>query len=79
MHWIKVTEALPELGSYVLVIDKGGWIEITGYAEQYSKLYGNKKRDITQWFDRGCCCRTIDSDIVAWMPLPEEPEWKHGE
>lgn len=59
MRWIPVTERLPERGVYVLATLE--WGEIT-----MAERLGEDK-----WFIYEGTANAVDSDIIAWMSLPE--------
>lgn len=59
--WIPIAERLPEENVYCLCCDKDGYM-IVGFVLKGSKKWCFEADD-------------IDIDVVAWMPLPEPPEW----
>lgn len=59
MRWIPCSERLPERGVYVLATLE--WGEVTT-----AERLGEDK-----WFIYEGAANGVDSDIIAWMPLPE--------
>jgi hypothetical protein len=66
MHWVAVSERLPEINQHVLVVRTSPNIVTTGYIHKYG-----------HWIWSNLNGSTHKSDhiykVTHWMPLPEPP------
>jgi Protein of unknown function (DUF551) len=68
--WISVDDKLPESNTWVLMVDKDGWM-VTAIYERINVQY--QPGYIDKW-DSGHCCGREPEKPTHWMPLPELPK-----
>ena len=66
MHWVAVSERLPEIGKHVLVLRTSPNVVVTGYIHKYGHWIWSNLNGSTHKADH-------IYKITHWMPLPEPP------
>lgn len=66
MHWVAVSERLPEINQHVLVLRSSPNVVTTGYIHKYGHWIWSNLNGSTHKADH-------IYKVTHWMPLPEPP------